>query len=78
MCVGSIARLVESWEDEGTRIGRLDDGCVVPLSFVPDAPPGAHLLLHLGIPVEVLDPDAAREAVALRAAGAAEANRTRS
>ncbi len=78
MCVGSIATLVESWDDAETRIGRLDDGCVVPLSFVPDAAPGAHLLLHLGIPVEVLEPDAAREALALRTAGAAEANRTRS
>ena len=76
MCLGSIAVLVESWDDAGTRIGRLDDGSIVPLSFVPDAPPGAHLLVHLGIPVEVLEPDAAREAVALRAAGAAEANRT--
>jgi hypothetical protein len=78
MCVGSFAVLVESWDDAGTRIGRLDDGCIVPLSFVPDAPPGAHLLLHLGIPVEVLNPDAVREAVALRTAGAVEANRTES
>jgi hypothetical protein len=78
MCVGSFAVLVESWDDAGTRIGRLDDGCLVPLSFVPDAPPGAHLLLHLGIPVEVLDSDAVREAVALRTAGAAEANRAES
>ncbi len=67
--------LVESWDDAGTRVGRLDDGCVVPLSFVPDASPGAHLLLHLGIPVEVLDSEAAREAVALREAGTVEANR---
>ena len=67
MCLGSIARLAEAWDDEGARVGRLDDGCVVSLSFVPDASPGAHLLLHLGIPVEVLDPDAAREALALRA-----------
>ena len=39
---------------------------VVPLAFVPDAAAGAHLLVHLGIPVEVLDPAAAREALALR------------
>jgi hypothetical protein len=78
MCVGSFAVLVESWDDAGTRIGRLDDGCIVPLSFVPDAPPGAHLLLHLGIPVEVVDPDTVRKAVALRTAGVVEANRTES
>jgi hydrogenase maturation factor len=67
MCLGSIAVLVEAW-DEGTRVGRLDDGCVVPLTFVPDARPGSHLLIHLGIPVEVLEPDAAVDALALRGA----------
>jgi hydrogenase maturation factor len=66
MCLGSIAVLAEAWDDGGARAGRLDDGCVVTLAFVPDAEPGAHLLLHLGVPVEVLDPDAAREALELR------------
>jgi len=70
MCVGSIAVLAEAWDDGAARVGRLDDGCVVPLSFVPDAEPGAHLLLHMGIPVEVLDPDTAREALELREEGA--------
>jgi hydrogenase maturation factor len=66
MCLGSIALLTEAWVDEGARLGRLDDGCVVPLAFVPQARPGDHLLVHLGIPVEVLDPDTALEALALR------------
>jgi hydrogenase maturation factor len=69
MCLGSIAVLVETWDEQGVRLGRLDDGCIVPLSFVSGASPGAHLLIHLGIPVEVLDPDAARDALALRGAG---------
>lgn len=64
MCLGTVAVLVESWDDGDLRLGRLDDGGVVPLSFVPDAPAGAHLLLHLGLPVEILDPDSAREAIA--------------
>jgi hypothetical protein len=67
MCVGAIGRLVEAWDDDGARIGRLEDGCVVSLSFVPGAGPGDELLLHLGIPVEVLDPVAARDARDLRA-----------
>ena len=71
MCVGAIARLDEVWDDSGARLGRVDDGCVVSLSFVPDARAGDQLLLHLGIPVEVLHPDAARDALALRASGAA-------
>jgi hydrogenase maturation factor len=67
MCIGSITVLEEAWEADGVRLGRVADGCVVPLSFVPDARPGSTLLLHLGIPVDVLDPDTAREALALRA-----------
>lgn len=66
MCVGSIALLETSWDEEGVRLGRLDDGCVVPLAYVPDAEPGAYLLLHLGIPVEILDAAAARDALNLR------------
>jgi hydrogenase maturation factor len=67
MCLGGIAVLVETWDDGDVRLGRLDDGCIVPLSFVPGASPGAHLLVHLGIPVEVLAADAARDALELRA-----------
>ncbi len=39
MCLGSIAVLVEAWDDEGTRLGRLDDGCVVPLVIRPRRSP---------------------------------------
>ena len=56
MCIGSIARLAEAWEEAGARVGRLEDGAVVSLAFVPDARAGTDLLLHLGIPVEVLPP----------------------
>jgi hypothetical protein len=55
MCIGSVAVLVDAWDDGGARAGRLDDGCVVSLAFVEDAVPGDELLLHLGIPVEVLE-----------------------
>jgi hydrogenase maturation factor len=57
MCIGTTALLVEAWDEGGARVGRLHDGVVVPLSFVPEAEPGATLLVHLGIPVEVLDGD---------------------
>lgn len=67
MCLGSITRLDASWWSDGVRLGRLDDGCIVPLAYVPDAEPGAYLLLHLGIPVEILSADAAREALNLQA-----------
>jgi hydrogenase maturation factor len=67
MCLGTIAQLVDAWDADGVRVGQMADGCVLPLAYVPEAEPGDHLLLHLGIPVEVLDDDTAREALALRA-----------
>ena len=54
MCIGAVARLADVVDDDGVQVGLLDDGHAVPLTFVPDAEPGAYLLLHLGIPVEVV------------------------
>lgn len=58
MCIGTLTTLVERWQEGSAPVGRVADGCVVSLSFVPDARPGDRLLLHLGIPVEVVDPTA--------------------
>lgn len=55
MCIGSLAFLADVWEEGGARAGRLDDGRVVPLAFLPEAAPGDAVLLHLGIPVELID-----------------------
>lgn len=60
MCIGSSALLVEVWEDDGSRVGRLSDGHVVSLGFLPEAGAGDLVLLHLGIPVEVLVPETAQ------------------
>lgn len=56
MCIGSSTLLVEVWEDAGSRVGRLGDGHVVSLAFLPGAEAGDVVLVHLGIPVEVLVP----------------------
>ena len=66
MCLGAIGKLVETWEENGARLGRLEDGSTVPLAFVPAAASGMHVLIHLGIPVEALDEETARDALDLR------------
>jgi len=68
MCIGSIARLVAIRYEGGVPLGRFEDGCEAPLFFVSGASVGAYLLLHLGVPVEVLDPQEARDALSLRQA----------
>lgn len=57
MCIGSVGFLADVWEEAGARAGRLGDGRVVSLGFLPEAEPGDAVLLHLGIPVELLDLD---------------------
>lgn len=57
MCIGSSAVLAEVWDDGGTRVGRLGDGHVVSLAFLPEAEAGDIVLVHLGIPVGVLAPE---------------------
>jgi hydrogenase maturation factor len=71
MCLGTIHVLEEVWDDAGARVGRLDDGSVVTLGYVPDAEPQAYVLLHLGIPVEVLEAEDAEAALGLRSTGRA-------
>ena len=56
MCLGSTELLVDAWEDGVARIGRLSDGRVVSLAFLPEAHSGDVVLLHLGVPVEVIAP----------------------
>jgi hydrogenase expression/formation protein HypC len=56
MCLGEIARVVTVPEP---RVGVLDSGAVVSLAFVPEARAGDHVLVHLGIPVEIVDPQEA-------------------
>ena len=67
MCLGAIHVLDAVWDDAGTRVGRLDDGRVVTLGFVPEAEPGAYVIVHMGSPVEVMPEEDARAALALRA-----------
>jgi hydrogenase maturation factor len=54
MCIGTSALLVEVLDEDTGRAGRLADGRVVSLGFLPEAEAGDTVLLHLGVPVEVL------------------------
>jgi hydrogenase expression/formation protein HypC len=66
MCLGTIQRLEHVSEEGSARVGRLDDGTVVSLGFVPDAQAGVYVIVHMGVPVEVLCEEDARAALALR------------
>ncbi len=64
MCIGSTAYLAEVWETDGARAARLGDGRIVSLGFLPEAQAGDAVLLHLGIPVELVELPTPKEGVA--------------
>jgi hydrogenase expression/formation protein HypC len=70
MCVGTIGRLIRTWDADGVPMGlvRGDAGDYEAcLLYTPDAEPGAMVLVHLGFVVEELDSAHAADLRDLRA-----------
>jgi hydrogenase maturation factor len=68
MCLGKIERLVEVWDSGASRQGRAECGAILSLAFTPDAAPGAYVLAHSGVAVELLDASDAETALGIREA----------
>ncbi len=69
MCLGSIGRLERVWDEGGIAMGMVDYGTRMEpacLMYVPDVQPGADVLVHMDFVLEVLDPERAADARALR------------
>jgi hydrogenase expression/formation protein HypC len=69
VCLAAIGRISRVWAEAGVpmalvRIG--DQETPVCLLYVPDADQGDHVLVHLGVAVELLDEAEAAAALALR------------
>ena len=65
MCLGGIAQLVEAWEDDGARVGQARRRRRRLARVRPRCARRRDVLVHLGVPVEVLEPTR-RRALALR------------
>jgi hydrogenase expression/formation protein HypC len=69
VCLAIPGKLLERWEDEsGTPFGKLAFGTVrreVCLAYTPEAEIGAYLIVHVGFAIQILDEQAALEALAL-------------
>jgi hydrogenase expression/formation protein HypC len=75
MCLGSIGRIVATWDAGGIPMARVDVGAAerpVCLMYVPDAAVDDHVLVHVGYALEVLSEETATTARELRAAAANE------
>lgn len=76
MCLGIPGRILDTYDQSGLRMGKVDFGGVlkeVCLAYVPDAQVGQYVIVHVGFALNVVDEAEARETLdLLREIGAAE------
>ncbi|MBX6387623.1 MAG: HypC/HybG/HupF family hydrogenase formation chaperone [Frankia sp.] len=68
MCLGIPGRIVEIWDDRGTRMAVVDFGGVtktVCLAYLPEAVVGEYTIVHAGFGITLLDERSALETLAM-------------
>ena len=68
MCLGVPARIIETFDKNGLKMGRVDFGGVqreVCLDYVPEAQVGDYCIIHVGFAISLLSEAEARETLAL-------------
>jgi hydrogenase expression/formation protein HypC len=68
MCLGIPGRVLEIYEQAGTRMGRVDFGGIVKetcLAYLPEIQVGDYCIVHVGFAITRLDETSAQETLAL-------------
>lgn len=68
MCLGVPGKIIEIYEQNGLRMGKIDFGGVfreVCLAYVPEAKVGDYTVVHVGFALNLLDEAEALETLAL-------------
>ena len=68
MCLGIPGKIIEIYERDGLRMGKIDFGGIVReacLAYVPEAQLGDYTIIHVGFALNVIDEDEARQTLAL-------------
>lgn len=68
MCLGIPGKVVEIYEIDGMKMGKVDfDGIAkeVCLAYVPEIVVGDYTIVHVGFAITQLDEESARESLAL-------------
>jgi hydrogenase expression/formation protein HypC len=68
MCLGIPGKIVEIYQVDGLRMGKIDFGGVLReacLEYTPDAEIGAYTLIHVGFAISVLSEEEAQESLRL-------------
>jgi hydrogenase expression/formation protein HypC len=68
MCLAIPGRLIETYDEHGLEMGRIDYSGAVNtacLAYVPGVTVGQYVLVHAGFAISVLDEEEARKTLAL-------------
>jgi hydrogenase expression/formation protein HypC len=68
MCLGVPGKVMEIYETNGMRMGKVDFGGIVKeacLAYVPEVEIGDYTIIHVGFAITRLDEEAAQESLAL-------------
>ncbi len=68
MCLGVPGKIIEIYEQDGLRMGKVDFGGIVKeacLAYVPEARVGDYTLIHVGFALNVIDEQEALETLSL-------------
>lgn len=68
MCLGIPGKIIEIYEQNGLKMGRVDFGGVVRetcLAYVPEAQVGDYTIVHVGFALNLIDEAEARKTLEL-------------
>jgi hydrogenase expression/formation protein HypC len=68
MCLGIPAKVIELYEKDGMKMGRVDFGGVIKeacMEYVPEVKVGDYTIIHVGFALSILDEQEARETLEL-------------
>jgi hydrogenase expression/formation protein HypC len=68
MCLGIPGKVVEIYEQNGVRMGKVDFGGIMKeacLAYVPEVELGDYTIIHVGFAITQLDEASAQETLAL-------------
>lgn len=68
MCLGVPGRVIEVYESDGIRMGKIDFGGIIKeacLAYVPEIEMGDYAIIHVGFAITRLDEQSAQETLEL-------------
>ena len=68
MCLGIPGKIIEIYEQEGLKMGKVDFGGVVRetcLAYIPEAQVGDYTIVHVGFALNVIDEEEAQKTLEL-------------